>query len=227
MTLGPRQIPLALPHETAFDRESFFASACNAAGLSAIERWPAWAARTLLLVGPSGSGKTHLAHLWAQESRALIWPAHALEKGKVPELLARGALVLEDLDRVPVEEEAFFHLLNAAGEARTDLLVTSRIRPEAVPLRLADLRSRLCAMPLVQLEPADDALLRTVLVKLFADRQLAPDPSVVAYLALRMERSLSAAAEIVAALDRRALAEKRPITRALAAEILRDFSGES
>ncbi len=61
-----------------------------------------------------------------------------------------------------------------------------------------------------------------MLVKLFADRQLAVDESLVGYLATRIERSFAAARAAVARLDREALRRQRPVTRALAAELLRD-----
>ena len=41
-----------------------------------------------------------------------------------------------------------------------------------------------------RLEPPDDALLKAVLVKLFVDRQLVVDTTVVDYIAVRIERSL-------------------------------------
>ena len=52
--------------------------------------------------------------------------------------------------------------------------------------------------------------------------QLVVDPAVVAYIAMRIERSLNAARAIVAALDREALSRGKRVTRAMAAEILRD-----
>jgi chromosomal replication initiation ATPase DnaA len=66
----------------------------------------------------------------------------------------------------------------------------------------------------------DDALLKTVMLKQFADRQLAIDPKVLDFLALRIERSLAAAAEAVAAIDRAALGSGRKISRQLVAEVL-------
>ena len=69
--------------------------------------------------------------------------------------------------------------------------------------------------------PPDDALLRAVIVKLFADRQLGVDDSVVGYLVTRIERSVAAARTAVATLDSEALRRQRPITRALAAELFR------
>ena len=61
-----------------------------------------------------------------------------------------------------------------------------------------------------------------MLFKLFSDRQLAVEPALVAYVALRIERSLDAARALVAALDREALARGGPVTRAMAARLLRD-----
>ena len=71
------------------------------------------------------------------------------------------------------------------------------------------------------LAPPDDALLSAVLVKLFADRQLAVGEGVIAYLLPRMERSLAAARETVAKLDAAALSRGRAVNRQLAAEIFR------
>ena len=58
----------------------------------------------------------------------------------------------------------------------------------------------------MELGEPDDDLLRRVLVKLFADRQLAVDSAVVDYIVVRMERSLQAANALVDDLDREALA---------------------
>jgi chromosomal replication initiation ATPase DnaA len=59
-------------------------------------------------------------------------------------------------------------------------------------------------------------------VKLFRDRQLAVDENLIGYVALRIERSFAAARAVVARLDEEAMRHKRPVTRAFAAEILRD-----
>jgi len=77
------------------------------------------------------------------------------------------------------------------------------------------------ALPLVTLQAPDDAMLRAVIVKLAADRQLALDEGVVAFIVTRIERSFAAARAAVIALDNEALRQRRPPTRALAAEIIR------
>jgi len=63
-----------------------------------------------------------------------------------------------------------------------------------------------------------------VLVKLFADRQLGVDEQLVGYVATRIGRSFADAKAAVATLDLEAMRRQRPLTRALAAEVLR--SGE-
>jgi chromosomal replication initiation ATPase DnaA len=73
------------------------------------------------------------------------------------------------------------------------------------------------------LEAPDDALLEALLVKLFADRQLAVGEELLRYLLARMERSFAAARALVAALDRAALAEGRAVTIPLARRVLEGY----
>jgi len=112
------------------------------------------------------------------------------------------------------------HLYNNIVEAGGSLLLTGRTPPARWPLALADLRSRLRALPAVAVLPPDDALLAALLVKLFADRQLRVATDLVHYLVGRLERSPDAARRAVAALDAGALAKGREITVPLAREVL-------
>jgi chromosomal replication initiation ATPase DnaA len=96
-----------------------------------------------------------------------------------------------------------------------------------LPLTLPDLVSRLRATRLVTLGAPDDELLRRVLTKLFADRQLDVDPGVIGYIATRMERSFAATIRIVAALDRAALSGGKGVTRKLAAEVLGEIGDDT
>jgi chromosomal replication initiation ATPase DnaA len=215
-----RQLALSLPHRAAMTRADFLTGAANREAIELIDRWPEWPAPVVLLAGPVGSGKSHLVEIWRAASGAAVTPAAALEGGAVAAMVAAGAVAVEDLHAGPFDEAALFHLINLAGERAAPVLVTSRVWPAALPLGLADLRSRLRAARPVELGEPDDELLRRVIVKLFADRQLAVDPAVIDYIVVRMERSLEAASLIVAALDREALAEGRAVTRPLAAAAL-------
>jgi chromosomal replication initiation ATPase DnaA len=219
MPTVPRQLALALDHAESFAREDFLSGPSNAQALALIEAWPQWPHRSVMLTGPEGSGKSHLAAIWAQAAGARLIAARALEPASVPRALATGALVVEDVAAGAFDERALFHLVNLAREEAAFLLLTAQEAPAALALR--DLASRLKALPVVALAPPDDALLRAVLVKLFADRQLAVDESLIGYVATRIERSFAAARACVARLDQEAMRQKRPLTRALAAEILR------
>lgn len=215
----PRQLALALPHAESFAREDFLSGGPNAAALAMVERWPDWPDRALLLVGPEGAGKSHLAAIWAEIAGARRVAARALGETNLIAALATGALVIEDAP-AQLDERALFHLLNLMREEEAFLLITARTPPGSWSLALPDLASRLRAIPSVALTAPDDALLHALLIKLFADRQLAVDESLVRYLVTRIERSFAAAKAAVEALDREALRLKRPVTRALAAELL-------
>jgi len=219
--VSPRQLVLALGHAESFAREDFLAGPSNAAALALVERWPDWPARVMALVGPEGSGKSHLAAVWAETAGARVLSARLLGETDLPAALATGALVLEDLDPARVDERALFHLLNLAREDEAFVLMTARTPPAAFLVVLRDLASRLRAVPAVALAPPDDALLRSLIVKLAADRQLSVDEALVNYLANRIERSFAAARAAVNRIDQEAMRQHRPVTRALAAELFR------
>lgn len=218
----PRQTILDFPHEAALSREDFLVGDTNRAAWEAIEAWPEWPGPAMVLIGPAGAGKTHLAAIWREKSGASLHDAVSITGITLNALGPNSAILMEDIDRYRLDETALFHLLNAVREAGASLLLTSQKPLSSLDIGLPDLMSRLRAIPAIEIAPPDDVLLRGVLVKLFADRQLAPDPSVIDYLSLRMERSFAAAKAVVAALDERALREKRRITRHLAVSMLGD-----
>jgi len=216
----PRQLAFALPHAESFTRDNFLEGPANAAGLALVDSWPDWPNRIMLLVGPEGSGKSHLAAIWAEQAGARSTSAHALTAAAVPGALATGALVVDDL-KSDVDERALFHLLNLAREDEAFVMITAQLSPSALQIELRDLRSRLRAIPTVSLLPPDDQLFRALIVKFCTDRQLAVDEAVVSYLTTRIERSYAAVRQAVELLDAEALRLGRPVTRALAAELLR------
>jgi chromosomal replication initiation ATPase DnaA len=216
----PRQLAFDLPLDPRYGREDFLVSRSNETAYALIERWPDWADTILLLVGPAGSGKSHLASIWAETAKAWTVDAFEVTHERVPHLVSNGALVVEDMDRLNRDEAALFHLLNLARERKASLLITCGTPPDRWGLKVPDLLSRLRLAPSATLSPPDDALLKAVLVKLFVDRQLVVDTSVVDYIALRIERSLADAAAVVAALDREALSRGRRVSRPMAAELL-------
>ena len=218
----PRQLAFALPHAESLTRDNFLEGPANVAGLALIDSWPEWPNRIMLLVGAEGSGKSHLAAIWAEQAGARSISAHALTAAGVPGALATGTLVVEDLNAPDFDERALFHLMNLAREDEAFVLITARVPPSAAQIELRDLRSRLRAVPVISLLPPDDQLFRSLIIKFCADRQMTVDESVVSYLATRIERSFAAARQAVELLDTEALRLGRPVTRALAADLLRN-----
>jgi chromosomal replication initiation ATPase DnaA len=219
--IHPRQLALALPHAESLARDNFLEGPANAAGIALVDAWPEWPSRAMLVIGPEGSGKSHLAAIWAEQAGARCTAAHLLTPANVPAALATGALVVEDLRARQFDERALFHLLNLAREDDAYVMITARTPPSAFEVELRDLGSRLRALPVVTLQEPDDLLFRALIVKYCADRQMAVDEAVISYLTSRIERSYSAARQAVGLLDSEALRQGRPVTRALAAELLR------
>ncbi len=217
----PRQLALDLPPRISFSREDFLVSPSNEAAYAFIECWPDWPGRRVLLIGPTGSGKSHLAAIWSEMAGAVTLPAGDLDDAVVPGLVARKAVVIEDA-QAGIDEKALFHLLNLVGEAGACLLITAHEPPDLWRLSLPDLISRLRVMTVLTIATPDDDLFRMLLVKLFLDRQLIVDASVVDFLVRRIERSFDAARQVVAVLDREGLSRGRRITRALAGELLKE-----
>lgn len=219
MSARPQQLVLALPHREAFGAEDFLVSDSNAEAVALVDSWPDWPMPAAIIVGPSGSGKTHLAHVWQLKSRACIVPSAEIAVDRIPAIAAEPAVVVENIAAL-ADQTALFHLLNLAREQRLPVLLTSRARPGELDFALPDLSSRLKALPLADIAAPDDSLLRAVMVKLFADRQIAVEPALIDYLVPRMERSMAAAAALVAEIDRQSLANKQGVTRSIAARAL-------
>ena len=218
-------LELGLPAPT-YAREDFVVSAGNRDALAWIDRWPDWPAPALALDGPSGCGKTHLGRIWAARTNAVVMDGTDLANKSVPDLIALAsespAIVIEHADRSP--ERGLFHLYNLMRERGRHLLLISEAPPAHWKIALPDLASRLRAAPAVAVEPPDDELLGSIILKQLADRQLHAGPGVVQYLVSHMERSADAARRVVAALDQRALAEGREISRSLATDVLADVA---
>ncbi len=214
------QLVLALPHLASSGLDDFLISKSNAPAAALVEAWPDWPAPAVAICGPAGSGKTHLAQAWRTRSGAGCVRGDQLAEDSLALLETCAGLVVEDVDRGIADERVLFHIFNLARERSLPVLVTSALSPGDLDIALADLRSRLRGLPVAVIEPPDDALLQAVLVKLFADRQLAVDPQVISYMALHMDRSMATARRAVQAADELALSKRAKVTRAVAAQAL-------
>jgi len=215
-----RQMALALPLRAAQGIEDFLISPSNAEAVGWIDRWPDWPNGGLVLFGPAGAGKSHLAGIWRARAEAEKRLASDLRRAT-----AARAVLIEDAEETR-DEEALFHLLNHLRHSGGTLLLTATMAPARWEIGLADLASRLAALPAVALGPPDDTLLEGLLIKHFADRQLRVAAEVVRYLAARIPRTHAAARRAAEALDAAALAAGRAPTVPLAAQVIKGMEDQ-
>lgn len=224
------QIPLDLGTRHAFGRGDFLIGASNKAAVGWIDRWPDWPAPILILQGPAACGKSHLCAVWRDIANAVFLKPETLEGEEAITLFESGpALILDGLDPWLGDRKAettLFHLYNLLREEQKTMLITLRMAPAHTDFAIPDLASRFRAAPVATIQPPDDMLLGSILIKLFADHQLRVSNDVIGYLLPRIERSFAAARDIVALADRMALAEKRGISVPLMRKVLSQMQNE-
>lgn len=220
MSKNSEQLILDLLHREALGREDFLVTSSNSAAVALIDQWPNWPSHAAIILGDEGCGKTHLVEVWRRRNNAALVTADELGASEIPALLQSGALAIEELQSEKLNERALFHALNLAKQESKFLLLTTRLAPAFLPLVIPDLASRLKSLPTIQILPPDDALLRGVLVKLFADRQISVEEGLINYIVIRMPRSLGMARKLVTDIDLLAMTEKTEVNKRLVARVL-------
>lgn len=223
MPAETRQLPLPFLAARSFAEADFVPGAANERARAWIGRWPGWPEGRLVLWGPAGSGKSHLAAIWRRRSGAVAIDGASLAvlapeaAPAMPEDAA--AILIEDADAAP-QGRALLHLINAAAEAGTSVLMTGRQPPARWQVTLPDLRSRLAAMAAVAIATPDEALVKALLAKLLADRQVSLRPALLGWLALRLPRDFATVQALATGLDRACMAAGRGMTRPIVAAAL-------
>jgi chromosomal replication initiation ATPase DnaA len=217
-----QQLSFDLPVIPALGRDDFMIAPSNAVAVAMIEATQDWVGEKLVLCGPTGSGKTHLAHVWAGTQNGQIIVASDLIDADIPALALTPTAIenLPDIAKNQAAQTALFHLHNLMQSNGQPLLMTGSGAPNHWGMSLPDLQSRIDAAGVATLNAPDDTLLSAVIAKQFNDRQLMPRPDVIPYLVLRIDRSFAAARDVVAAMDEHSLSRHKPLTRALAGQVL-------
>jgi DnaA family protein len=134
---------------------------------------------------------------------------------------------LDDLDRVAGRahwEGAIFTLYNRLRDAAVRLLVTANRPLPGLPLRMADLRSRLGWGPSYQIHALDDDQLLEALSRLARERGLGLTEEAGRYLLRRCPRDMGFLQELLETLDRESLAAQRRLTVPFVREVLNERS---
>lgn len=228
------QLALNFPHRPSLDRDDFLVASCNHEAVSMIEQWPNWPYFAICIYGPQGCGKTHLANVFAAQYAKLTNQPYRIPFIKAEQLSMdryhklsdnESCIVIENLHELK-NEEALFHLYNAYRDQGKHILFTSEIAPARLNIKLPDLRSRLNIVPTSEIISPDNDLLSALLVKLFSDRQIMPEPEIINYILNNMQRSFHFARELVQEIDNISLSRKRAITIPIVKEALHNVTIE-
>ena len=219
MTATMQQAGFEWAHKPHMRRSDFMESASNRDALGWVESWPEWGAPAIVIWGKPGSGKTHLSHIWAEKSSAAAIDPRLAEQDLMRIVLAQKNLILDAADQFG-NDRLLFHILNAVKDRGGSLLMLAEKPASAWRTALPDLSSRLLALPQIEIFPPDDEMLKILMTKLFADRQLSVDAAVVDYAVRRLQRSYAAVRAFVDATDRFSLEVRRNITVSLVRQII-------
>jgi len=195
-----RQIPFDLAPEPDFTFETFIEAPSNTGAFNVVRAWPAWPAPAMMLLGPEGTGKTHLGEAWLKHSHGVF---------------------LDDA-HVRTEDDLFAFINRALRGDISGLLLASRVPPNEWGVSLPDLRSRLSAMPVIQLHEADDDSLRPITSALFQRRGREVTTDVVDYLLKYTDRNVPALRATIRLIDETASSAKADVTKAFTAKVLRE-----
>jgi chromosomal replication initiation ATPase DnaA len=213
------QLVLPFGVTPALGLSDFVVAPCNQDAFRFIARWPDWPARAVALHGPRSSGKSHLARIWHARSGAHLLVSRELTAERIARLDAGIPVGVEDMDAAAPSadrDQALMALFERPGE----VLFTGRTPPAQWPAAMGDIRSRFDALLVFPVWAPDDALLRNLMHKHFADRQLNVPEAAIERIVLHLERTPDAIADFVGKVDAKALSEKRAITERLVLELI-------
>lgn len=183
------QIALPLDWPQAQDDSRFILSEANRSAFDHFRNWSLWPVKATMLTGPRRSGRSLLARAFVARVRGRLFEAAEQH-----------------------DEAELFHAWNAAQDSGHPLVMIVDEVPPKWEVALPDLRTRLAITPVARIEQPDDALFRSLIRLLFADRGLHMPDEGLKFIGERVERSYLMAERVVEAIDRFAIAERARLT---------------
>jgi len=159
-----KQLLLNLRTFPSMGREDYIVSSINKDAVIWLDIWPNWPSLGFIVCGPAGSGKSHLASALQTLSHGFIIEAKNIEESKLGNLTTNKCLIIENIHQFK-SEKLLLHIYNMMVERNNNLMLTSNKPISNINFKLLDLKSRMLAMPQINIGLPDDELLKNLLIK--------------------------------------------------------------
>ncbi|MES2677761.1 MAG: DnaA/Hda family protein [Pseudomonadota bacterium] len=217
------QLSFNFPFQEKYLAEDFVVSPCNEAAFEFIQNYDLQnesAPKTFAILAPKLAGKSYLANIWSKKVEAEFLHLTDLKNVNLIKFIkAKKFYIIEDIDEIK-NPELLLQIFNLIQEKLGYLLITSSVNLSLVGLKIKDLNSRLKNVFQLEIERPDDELIKMLLTKNFAAKQLKVEGRVIDFLTQNLNRDFASIYDIVRLLEFYSLEKKRNITVPLAKEIL-------
>ena len=210
-----QQVLLPLGYPQNFELFNFIVANCNQLAFELLHSSISGQSKDkfICIYGESGCGKTHLLQGFAKEHHLSYMTALQATMTNPLEWLhgPHQILILDDADKV-TDDVWWFHLYNLLKEQNKLLIVSANKAPSMWRVQLDDWRSRLATFVNVEMRNPDDDTLKRVIEKIWKDRGITVDHTVLEYLAQRIDRNFPAIYYWAHKIDLISAQKRRPIT---------------
>lgn len=217
------QLCFNFPSQDKFLPEDFITSSCNDAVFSFVSNYNPnnkTTPKIFAISAPKSAGKTYLACIWQKKMGAEFLDLTGLKNANLAQLIKPNkSYIIEDIDQIK-EQELLLAIFNLAQEKSSFLMLTSKINLNRLGLKIKDLDSRLKNVFCLNISKPDDDLIKMLLIKSFANKQLKVNNKVIDFLTKNLNRSFDSIFDVVKLLEFYSQEKKRRITIILAKEVL-------
>ena len=172
----------------------------------------------ICLIGGKNSGKTSFINLWVSN-----FGANDVSNILVSELnnvINQGEFYYFDNICDNVDPEFLFHLINIIKEKSAFLLLSSSKMLIDIKWNLEDLKSRIKNIHQLEIENPDDDLVKILLTKYFAKRQLKIDLKIIDYISSNVKRDFDDIFRVANLIEDNCFRRNRRVTIPFLKEIL-------
>ncbi|MDR0581090.1 MAG: hypothetical protein LBG04_03200 [Holosporaceae bacterium] len=200
------------------DWSDFIISEENRDAVLSLAKWPDWNSNGLIIYGEPGAGKTHLASLWARTANAVYILKESLNHSPRDLFTTENNFVFDNFEdfietaRSKFSHDWMFHFFNIVKEKNKFFLLLSRTHQSLWSVKLEDLRSRLLAIPSVNIAVPGDYLLLKISQKIAKDLGITIPDDAMRYIFNTIERKVGSIADILKKLDKLSLQQKKRLS---------------